>query len=289
MGWWEDITGQTQAQAAAQGQAAATQAAGQANKIATGQATAAKAAGAGYDAGLQGSLGANAGDYASRANASAQAQATQQARAASTQAAQQAAKAAKSGGMNAGEAALIGGQQVGNVYQNQLAAGMQQGTQLYGQGTQMIGAAGAEQANRQQQAAGTILAGGQLQTGQAAQQAAQGQAANQQFWGTVAGLGGALLSDERLKEKIRAAIGISRQLPPAKSFDYKAEAGGEKGQIGVMAQDLEGGPLAEAVIETPEGVKGIDPAKASGGLLAVASDLADRVAKLEALLGREGK
>jgi hypothetical protein len=286
MGWWEDITGQTQAQAAARGQEAATAAAGQANKIATDQAAAAKTAGAGYDAGLAGSLGANAGDYAAKANASAQGQATQQAQAASTQAAQQAARAAKSGGMNAGEAALIGGQQVGNVYQQQLASGMQQGTQLYGQGAQMLGAAGAEQANRQQNAAGTMLSGGGLVSGQAAQQAAQGQANNNQFWGTIANIGGALLSDKRAKRLMRAQFGISKgiedDIKPT-AFEYK-DGMGDGGGIqndGVIAQDVEKSKIGDVVQTGGDGLKRMDPGKTLMAALGLISDLSSRISELE--------
>lgn len=67
-----------------------------------------------------------------------------------------------------------------------------------------------------------------------------------------------------------------------KSFDYKARVGIPGPQLGVTAQDMASNPTtAPMVVSTPQGLA-LDPAKATGPLLAMTGQLGKRVKKLEA-------
>lgn len=67
-----------------------------------------------------------------------------------------------------------------------------------------------------------------------------------------------------------------------KSFDYKTRVGIPGRQLGVTAQDMAANPTtAPMVVSTPQGLA-LDPAKATGPLLAMTGQLGKRVKKLEA-------
>jgi hypothetical protein len=67
-----------------------------------------------------------------------------------------------------------------------------------------------------------------------------------------------------------------------KTFDYKARVDDPGRKLGVTAQDMASSPLtAQMVTATPRGLA-LDPAKATGPLLAIAGQLGKRVKRLEA-------
>ena len=235
----------------------------QAGGIASGVAGEAAPLGRQYDTGAAQSMGANAGEYMRNAAASAGEQATT----AATGATQAATRAARTGGLNKGQAALTGGQQAGDVFRGAQQAGVQN----YMAGTGQIAGQGAEMAGRQ-------LGAAQIKAGIGGQQMQAGQ---QQQQGTLGAIGGALgfLSDENAKENIRPAPDLRAMLEKVKpvAFDYKD---GEADKVGVIAQDLEKGPLEGAVVDTPEG-KVIDGAQLTGANTAMIKSLYDRVRALE--------
>ena len=253
-------------------------------------AEAAQAAGAGYDTGLGASLGGSASDYARRATESARAQASEEAARSSIEASKAAVRTARAMGLNPGEAALSGAQSIGDTYTDAYSKALGQGQALYGQGTSMIGAAGSDMANRIQAALGTQLGAGNLAAGNA--QAAQGQQNQQQnqqnqqnrnIWGAISAAIGALLSDKRVKQRIRDLVGQSdkfAQVAP-KTFEYKPEIGNPGEKSGVMAQDLEAAGLGDMVREGPGGVKMIDTNAAISNILAAVSDLSRKFKEME--------
>jgi hypothetical protein len=135
--------------------------------------------GHGYDTGAQESMGVNAGDMLSKADAASQTMSDATARQASWQAAKDSIKAARTAGMNKGMAGVQAGQQAGDVYGNTFANQMNSNKQLYNENAGMFGQQGQNMANRGLQAAG------QLQ-GLGAQQQAQAQ---NTFNSTMGGIG----------------------------------------------------------------------------------------------------
>lgn len=99
------------------------------------------------------------------------------------------------------------------------------------------------------------------------------------------GVGGAAVaSDERLKKNIRDgsfAAGMALGALRPVTFDYRDPRHGQGQQFGVTAQDLERSPLADAVVNTPQG-KMVDPGKLSTGIAAILPTIDDRIKRLEA-------
>jgi hypothetical protein len=281
-----DIFGTAQTQRANQNAQVASAAAKNVAGQAYGVEEDAKKKGAGYDKGLAASLGANAADYMKKAQAAAMGQATDEAQAASTQAAQKAAMTARSMGLNPGEAAITGGQQVGDVYQNQLQAGLNAGRSEYGQGAQMIGQAGSEMAGRQQAGMSTQLQAGNLASGVGAQAQAQADNIGKGWLGFGTQALGAFLSDKRAKRLIIQARGLSKgiedDIKPT-SFEYKPGMGDGGGipNEGVLADDVAKSKIGGVVQTGPDGLKRIDSNKTVGALLALVSDLSSRLEALE--------
>lgn len=111
----------------------------------------------------------------------------------------------------------------------------------------------------------------------------------QKTWGSYLGpaisgaAAAAVKSDKRAKKEIEdGGSDATRALEKlrAKSYRYKDERDGKGRQFGIMAQDLEGGPLASAVIDTPHG-KYVDGGKAALAGLGLAAELHRRISKLE--------
>jgi hypothetical protein len=228
-----------------------------------------------YDRGAAASFGANAGDYMRNAQQSASQLADEQARGAATSGTRAATQAARTSGLNKGQAALAGSQRAGDIYGNTQQAAMNTGIGNYMAGTQQIAGQGAEMAGRRLNAAG-------IQAGIGSQQAQQGAAQQQAMWGAVgntAGAAASMLSDERAKDvkgplDLEAALGKLRTV----SYDYKGRPG--EGRIGVLAQDVEKGPMKEAVVDTPAG-KALDARELAPATLALVAKLYRRVQELE--------
>jgi hypothetical protein len=105
--------------------------------------------------------------------------------------------------------------------------------------------------------------------------------------GTAAGAAiGNSLSDVRAKknigdgaEAVRATIGAAAPY----TYDYKNPKDGQGRRIGVMAQDLERGPLGKEVVRTgPDGQKVIDGPRGLSLALASSADQEQRLRQLEA-------
>jgi hypothetical protein len=117
--------------------------------------------------------------------------------------------------------------------------------------------------------------------------------AAQALLGMMGGIaGGAAASDRRLKRDIAAddddhtkSRAILKAIKPY-TYSYKDPRFGEGEQYGVMAQDLEKGGLAHAVMNTPYG-KMVNAGKAATAGLALSASLAKRIDELEK--EREGR
>jgi hypothetical protein len=109
-------------------------------------------------------------------------------------------------------------------------------------------------------------------------------------WGNaiVGGMGAMMKSDRRAKTDIvEDEDDAQRAVEKLRSYRYryKDKRDGEGEQLGVMAQELEKGPLKHAVIDTPGG-KVVHGAKLAGANTALIAGLARRVRDLE---GKGGK
>lgn len=104
------------------------------------------------------------------------------------------------------------------------------------------------------------------------------------------------MSDERTKDSDKVTHisdclnGISAYLFKYKdSYQKKYNDTGltdDKVHLGVMAQELEANPLTEsAVIENEDGIKTVDTRQVALVDLALITDLADRIHKLEKIIG----
>jgi Chaperone of endosialidase len=225
---------------------------------------------------LGGVAGQDQGQMAQNAIAAGQKTGEQQGKMTAEAATQQALQAARGSGLNAGQAAQQAAGQAGQAYTGGNIAGRQLGTGAYQTATgQRIGAA-------QGQAA---AAGTQAGVGQGQQE--MGQKQSQSLLGGIGSLAtgiAGLFSDEKLKENITPAPEmldqIIRKIKP-KAFDYKE---GDKGQVGVTAQNLEQTPLAPTVQDTPHG-KMIDTGKLSAANLDLIVELGNRLKALEDHVG----
>jgi len=95
-----------------------------------------------------------------------------------------------------------------------------------------------------------------------------------------------ILSDKTKKTEIRDANGLVDSVADVvrgKYYEYKGKPG--KGEVGVMAQDLEKTPLASAVKDTPNG-KMVDTQRLTMGNTAMISELAQKLDKALSYLGR---
>ena len=85
------------------------------------------------------------------------------------------------------------------------------------------------------------------------------QAASGNFWGGLMGLGGAIFSDENMKENV-VEIGALNNGLKIYSFEYKPEykdIAGHGRHVGVMAQEVEK-VQPEAVVTMPNGLRGVN-------------------------------
>lgn len=93
----------------------------------------------------------------------------------------------------------------------------------------------------------------------------------------------AIFSDRRLKTDVRsgdaAATQVASALPSA-IFRYKDQKNGGGDQLGVMAQDLQGVGLGQAVVDTPHG-KMVNGAKLATANTAMIGALARRLSQVE--------
>ena len=238
-------------------------------------------------AALKTSMGGSASDYMALANQAAQAQAAQSARYGTTQASKAALQAARSAGVNRGQAALTAAQQAAGTYGTQYQTGLESGRNQYLQGTGLF----QNQANQANQnvintlnTQANIATGQQSYAGQLANAAAQQQSSGV---GAIAGIA-SMFSDERLKTDVRPSNDLDTILAKIRPVDFKyREDSGlppEPEHKGVMAQDLEGTSLENAVKETADGTKIIDSGELAPGVLNLVLQLASEVREL-----RKGK
>lgn len=214
----------------------------------------------------------------------------------------QAVKGGKTAGMMGGQAALAATGQAANAYGTGMAQGQQQYNQMLGLGAQL----GESMTNRLFQGAqgqtnlygiqqGALTAAQQTAAQQAtaqaqlaAQQQAQQQQQQQQTWGNIIGAVGGiagLFSDRNLKEDIKPAkFGDSLDKIRAYTFRYR---GKDRPEAGVMAQDLEKGEMAPAVMDTPEG-KMVDTRRLTTMNTAALAEHEKRMKALEKMLKAMG-
>lgn len=235
-------------------------------------AASAKQAGVNYDQQVAAALRQSPEQVLAAQNAAAEAQAAKEAQTTTQQATKSALKAGRTGGMLGGQAALAAAQGAGSTYAGakQSAADAARANYAAARTQQLQGLQqqAGEMAGRQATAAGgqAGLAGQSLGTATSYQGAAGSAlgtktsgsaAAGQQsggIIGQVAGMGGqiaGLFSDQRLKDEI-APISLSDALNRVRSLSYKYK-GADRPEAGVVAQDLEGGAMDPAVVDTPEG------------------------------------
>jgi len=92
----------------------------------------------------------------------------------------------------------------------------------------------------------------------------------------VAGIGAAAISDERAKENItegKADVEAFLDALSAKNFDYKPGIG-DKGQTGIMAQDLEKSKVGQTMVgQTEDGIKAVKVEASLGPILASLAEL----------------
>lgn len=228
--------------------------------------------GAGYDQSTQQALAQTPEQFLAAQGAAAEGQAAKEALATSNQATRAALKAGRTGGMLGGQAALAAAQGAGSTYalakQQAADAAKANYAAANTQRLQGLQAQSAEMANRQ-------AAGAQGQAGLAGQSigaatsyagsagggygtktqgsAAAGQQAGGLVDKVIGGVGGVakIFSDRRLKEDIEP-VSLSDALARVNSLGFKYR-GSDRPEVGVMAQDLEGGAMAPAVVDTPEG------------------------------------
>lgn len=299
---WNNITGQSASNRATsqyeQGKALTEQggqAMTQAEKDLQNQAKQYGAQGQALTQGAAESYGANAGEAQQKAYESAQGIAGKQAATAATQGAATAVQGARTAGLSPAQAAQMGAQTAGSTYtttQNQAIP--QQMANYYGAAGQM-GNLGTQQQGQAITASGTAGGIGASQAGVGSnvqgvgvQSQEQGQKAS---GGLVGGVLNAVFSDKRVKEDIEKLKNLrSKALDNVKpvSFDYKEEYKDnpdEPKQIGIIAQDLEKGPLKSTVIDTPKG-KMIDTRKLTTANTAMLADLNKEVERIARELGR---
>lgn len=178
-------------------------------------------------------------------------------------------------GATAGKAVRLGNYQNAQTY-GQLAGqkfGMTQGTQ--GAAQSAAGLAGNTAGNFGSLAGQGTEHATNLQTGMGMR---QGQAVGQGL--ASAGNAIAQISDETAKENIKPAHSLKETMDRLRSmkFDYKPSQGGEKGNVGVMAQDIAKTPLKNAVtkVDTPDGEKlALDAGKMATGNTALLKEMYD--------------
>ena len=192
---------------------------------------------------------------------------------------------------------LAAAQQAGDVYAGARQAAATEGRQIYGgQDTQRLQSQmtmGGQMASRQQASAAgqTNLAGQNLNaatagfTGNIQGKTAAGQQAGNMVSGAM-GAGAALLSDIRMKDDV-APVSLSDALEKIKGYSFKYK-GAERPEVGVMAQDLEGTALEPAVIESPDGMKGIDAKRLTTANTAALSEHEKRLREIETILSAVG-
>jgi hypothetical protein len=269
----------------------------------------AKAQGANYDAQVAAALGQTPEQYLAAQNAAAQGIAGQEALATTNQATKAAIKAGRTGGLMGGQAGLAAAQNAGATYAgakqnaadaaraNYAAANTQRLQGLQTQAGEMAGRQVSGIGAQQQAAAGQAgLAGQSLGAATSYQGSAgsgygtnvQGQAAAGQnatgLLGGVAGIGAnvaGIFSDRRLKEDI-APVSVGDALAHIKSYGFRYR-GEDRPETGIMAQDLEGGAMAPAVIETPAG-KAIDTKRLTTMNTAGLSEHEKRLRQIEAII-----
>jgi len=189
--------------------------------------------------------------------------------------------------MMGGQAALAATGQAAGAYGTGMAQGQQQYNQMLGLGAQL----GESMAGRLFTAGqGQANVGASQLAAQSAKYAADQQAAaekaqrNQQLFGNVIGaVGGiaSLFSDRNLKEDVKPAeFGPSLDKIRAYTFRY---SGSKKPEAGVMAQDLEKGEMAPAVMDTPEG-KMVDTRRLTTMNTAALAEHEKRMKALEKML-----
>lgn len=235
-------------------------------------------------AALRASMGANAADYMALANQAAQAQAAQSARYGTTQASKSALQAARSAGVNRGQAALTAAQQAAGTYGQQYQTGLEAGRNQYLQGTSLF-------QNQADQATQNVINAlntqANIATGQQSYAGQLGSAAAQKGQSAVGAVGAVagMMSDERMKTDVKKSNDLDAILAKIRpvDFKYKPDSGlpTEPEHKGVMAQDLEGTSLENAVKETEDGTKIIDSGELAPGVLNLVIQLADRVRELE--------
>lgn len=202
----------------------------------------------GYDAYTKAAMGATPAEAMQQA----QAAAAQTAQTQSDQAIRQAVKAGKTAGAMGGQAALGAQGQAADAY----STGLQSGTTQYYDLTKLGASLGSEMSNRlatteQTQAQKDIA---QMQADAAAKEAKK-QRQSSLLGNIIGGIGGVasvlMKSDRNLKEDIEPDS-LTEGLDAIKSYLYKYK-GNDRGEAGVMAQDLEKTKMAPAVVDTPEG------------------------------------
>lgn len=178
-------------------------------------------------------------------------------------------------GQQAGMQAQFGSLANQNIGQGQQNASLQQGL-----GNQKLQQAG-QQAN---------IAGGSADIGASQQQASNQK--GQTLMGGVSTLGGAAIaatSDKNAKVDIKSgnmASVLDSMLKNMKPVKYKYKPGIETmkpegtQRIGILAQDLENTPLADSVIDTPEGKK-LDTPQLTANNTALIIELAAQIKELQ--------
>ena len=304
--WWDDITGTTaKREAESQRRESLAQQAKlqeQMYGVMSQEQAAAQAAAqrqAPLETGGTASMGPDVAAYMERKRQAAAADAEAAGQTAATQGARSALQAGQTGGLARGQAALAAGRQAGDIYSGVYTGALQQGKQAYQQGAQQFMDRASQAAAQRQGAAGTQLgAGGVIQgniglglqaAGQAQQQSQAQAAGGAQMLGaglnTAVGLAPLIFSDERLKTDISEGpdvADIAAAIEP-RGFRYNTDMSGTE-RIGAMAQDLEASPLAETVVETPQG-KAVDTGQLTMGLLNMVVQMQKEIEDLQAKRG----
>lgn len=296
--WWNDVTGATAQQEAENAmdearsdadKATAALEAIQADE--TKRAEAAAAQQAQYEAATRAAMGGSVQDYIRNMMSSAQPGAEAEAQNIATQGTRQALMGARTAGLNRGQAALTAGRQAGDLYSGAYSGALERGKQLYQGATGQFAQLGQNQAGNVNAATGNRLGaangamgGAGLGLNAAAQMQANATQQATNFWtgaGNAASVVAGAVSDERLKDNITPAPDVNEiadAIEPVE-FSYKWDSPDQR-RVGVTAQDVENSPLAETVIDTPEG-KVLDTAQLTPALLDMVVQLTKKVQDLE--------
>jgi len=243
--------------------------------------------GQGYDTATAAAMAGGPAAAMERQNQAAREEAQRQ----SDAAVAQAVKGGKTAGLMGGQAALAATGQAAGAYGTGMAQGQQQYNQMLGLGAQL----GESMAGRLFTAGqGQANVGASQLAAQSAKYAADQQAAaekaqrNQQLLGNIIGsVGGiaSLFSDRNLKEDIKPA-NFSDSLDKIRAYTFRYR-GGDRPEAGVMAQDLEKGEMAPAVMDTPEG-KMVDTRRLTTMNTAALAEHEKRMKALEKMLKAMG-